>query len=121
MKHHNLNILKQIVDLFSVIDENTSGKCHIMAESGYDEAVIVGTKQSLLSLAKMLIEIVYNYSDGEGQDNVHFEKGNEDGVSYLSTDLIKGLFDEMADVWPVCAFIADNDDDVQAIVKSFKD
>ena len=121
MKDHNLNMLKQIIELLSIVDVKSSEKCHIMAETGYDEAVIVGTKFSLLALAKKLIEIIYYVSCDEGQDFVHFEKESEDGVNYLSTDAIKSLFDEMADVWPVCAFIADNNEAVQTIVKSFKE
>jgi hypothetical protein len=92
-----------------------------LADTGYDESVIVGTKHSLLNLAYKLISIVYYASYDPKQVRVNFENESEDRTNYLSTDLIKKLFDEMADVWPVCAFIAYNDEWAQAIVKSFKE
>ncbi|MDL2275861.1 hypothetical protein LJC22_07030 [Desulfosarcina sp. OttesenSCG-928-G10] len=117
MKAHEFNMIKKTNDLLSLFNEKVSEKCNIMSDGAYDESIIVGTRYALISLAKKLVEIVYNSTvDKENKNNFFFER-NEAGVHFLSTDSIKSVFDDMADVWPVCIFIADNDEDVRTLIK----
>ncbi len=114
-----MDILKQIMELLSQIELNQTEKCHIMAETGYDESVIVGTDDSFISLAKRLLEIVY-YSKDPIQNIIEFDIEDVSGRKFLSTDEVKDQFDELADVWPVCVFIAKDNTSVQSILKLFR-
>ncbi|KHD05261.1 hypothetical protein PN36_34740 [Candidatus Thiomargarita nelsonii] len=115
----SLNVLKNILDQLSQISEPTE-KCHIMADSGYDESVIVGTDRAFMYLARKMIEIIYFYKIDE-QNIIDFDDGEIAEVKSSSTNEIKFAFEEIADVWPICAYIAEDEAAVKAIVKEFNE
>jgi hypothetical protein len=119
-KGRRSDILKKIVDLLSELDLELDDDCHIMADSGYDESILIGTHSSILYFAKVLIETVLFSSDPNEMQKHLMKKENLGGIQYITTHLIKELFNDVADVWPVCLFLADNEKDARELVDRIK-
>ena len=110
-------IFKKIINLLEHLDFNPDEKCNIIAETGLDESTIVGTESSFIALGKRLLEFIYYQRYDTPQDFIEYEYDDFGGISAISTDSLKTLFDGMADVWPVCIIVAKDNNDVDSIVK----
>jgi hypothetical protein len=120
----NNNDKKQILtDALAALNKINlqKGNCRVLIETGYDEAMIVGTENDYLSLAVYLLEIVQTRQKGvAGKAEMDFEiEYHGDVKSYAFGDL-KDYFDDDADVFPVTAYITENEDDTYRFKESIK-
>jgi hypothetical protein len=93
-------------------------ECSIMAADAYEESVFIGTKDSLVFLALQILEIV-NASNSKQNTNIDIDEDLIDDETFEYTNEIKYCFDELADVWPVCLYLAKNKEGLQKLKKYF--
>jgi hypothetical protein len=90
----------------------------LIAESSLSEAMMIGTSRSLLALAYELIRVVAAYN--EFTPSTDLEDANVVSRGERMSDSIKQLFNEDADVWPVCVCVAPDANVHQAIIDSVR-
>lgn len=93
--------------------------CKIIAETGYDEAVIIGVRPALIALARKLLEVAYAAETGNFEDH-DFERDTIGGAEWVTTSEIKEVFDEAGDVWPVTVYAARDAESASFVVKRLK-
>jgi hypothetical protein len=90
----------------------------IIAESSYSEAMLIGTPSTLIAIARELLQLVRDFQEPNAASRLE-DAGIVSRGEQMS-DSIKHLFDENADVWPVCVCIAPDEQVQRAVTKTIK-
>jgi hypothetical protein len=88
-------------------------------DGSYEESVLIGTGDSYIRMAIKLLKIAQAGLSADSR-SLGCDEDDIDGKSYLYTNEIKEVFDEFGDVWPVCAYIAKDADEMQKLKKYFE-
>jgi hypothetical protein len=98
--------------------EFTDKECSIMAGEDYEESVIIGTTYGFSFLALRILEIVQAAID-KNNSTIDLDEDVIDDELFDFTNEIQNCFDEFADVWPVCAYIVKNIEELTRLKKYF--
>lgn len=95
-------------------------ECSIMAGGNYEESVLIGTKDAFVFLALQILEIV-QASDDKNNTNIDFDEDEIEKELFEYTNEIKKCFNEFADVWPICAYVAKDKARIMKLIKYFSE
>lgn len=91
----------------------------IMTPDSAEEAVIIGTNNSIAYLALQLLEIIHAVSMMKNTE-IDIDEDFINNEKVKCTNDIKYCFDELSDVWPVCMYIAKNKEHFQKVKEYFQ-
>ena len=114
------DILSKALDLLKKM-KLQNNECSIYVETGFDESIFVGTKDSYIKFAIFLLEIANANINIENKDkDIDYEIDKIGNIDCYSSGDLKKYFDEYADVFPVSLYVVNNDDDKQKLYKHLK-
>ena len=103
---------KQLQNLVAALEsliENPVADNFILPGDGYDESMLIGSPDSYLRLAKVLVEIVRHAGDGPPWPRFDWGADVIEGVPVVITNQIKEVFHDFSPVWVMCAYITRDD------------
>lgn len=107
--HDRIQRLKFAVQAIQECDFDRESRCSILFDTGPDESILLGSVAAGATLAETLLQCaIAGLGDYDGEDFVR-EDDFED-CQPVSTDLVKGRFDEAGDAWPVCVMITSTEE-----------
>ena len=112
MKNKHKSI-KSALELIRDLPSATSTSVLLAENGNYEESVLIGTQDSYIRMAIKFLEIAQ-----ADPSTLNFDEDSIDGHDYLYTNEIKDVFDEQGDVWPVCSYLA-NDENEMVILKKY--
>ena len=118
MKNSNIDLdkVKDLITFLNDLIEDRQAECAIVAETSYDESGIIGTDDAYLMLAKTLLEFVFTARFGLNYlDDVEIDEFKKLDDKPFFTNEVKYVFDELADVWPVVAYLCENKQSMKRI------
>lgn len=95
--------VQEALESLRAIERSAIDDCFIIADTGFDEATVIGSVDALLRLSELILEGVLSYC---GNNSTSF--GWQRDLEGLFTNDIKEMFGESGDVWPVCLFVTAN-------------
>jgi hypothetical protein len=109
MKSDRVSKLRDLAAQLSELIGDPSAENAIVPGNGYDESILVGSPDSYLRLAQLLIEVVGAAGDrGSWHENA-LEEDTVGGVSVVGTNQIKEAFNEFSPVWLICGYLSADD------------
>ncbi|MBF0548816.1 MAG: hypothetical protein HQM08_30625 [Candidatus Riflebacteria bacterium] len=114
MKNNLAEILEKLSNQIKVKE----GSCSILPDNGFDESVLIGTPNDFLLLALKLIQFVH-FSKEPCSSSFDIEEEKLFDVKVTTTNEVKKAFDEFSPVWPICAYLI-NENDKEKFVGGFK-
>src|SRR5690606_36066557 len=92
----------------------------VLLDHGYDESVIIGTRDAYLRVAATFLNLVIL-----ADHSFFWEVSNDSeeligSVKVLTMNEFKYGFNELSRVWSVCAYLAKSTADVEAAIREFE-
>ena len=102
--------LRALAEELDAMIQNGSAECAVVPGNGLEESMLIGSPDSYLVLAKVLLEIVRDAGEPRSWENNDLEEETLHGVSALGTNRIKAAFRESSPIWLMCAYLAPDDE-----------
>lgn len=111
---HATRLQALATELGSFIDDHNA-EAAIVPGNGPNESMLIGSSDSFLRLAKALIETVRLASDRSSWSGCDLEEETIEGVPVIGTNMLKESFSEFSPIWPICAYIASDDNQAKKL------
>jgi hypothetical protein len=118
MRSNGASELRALALELGAFIEDDRAENAIVPGNGYDESMLIGTEDSLLRLAKMLIEIVGTSADRSTWSDADMEEEEVSGMSVIATNSLKAAFSEFSPVWPLCVYLAPDARTAEALMRA---
>lgn len=116
MKSEHVTRLQALAaDLDSLI-KNPNAEVAVVPGNGPNESMLIGSPDSLLRLAKVLIEVVGLAGDRASWSGNDLDEETVEGVTVIGTNRLKEAFYEFSPIWPMCAYLTPDDDRAKELV-----
>lgn len=109
MKSDRAMQLQELADRLRLLISDASAENAVVPGNGYDESILVGSADSFLRLAKLLIEMVSMAGDRGAWTGDDLEEETIEGIPVVSSNRLKDAFFEFSPVWVMCAYLTTSD------------
>lgn len=111
--------INDAINCMEKIGLNNDSECSIIIETGYDEAIIVGTDSAYLELALSILKFVKN-AISHSYEGTDLEEQIVDGDIAITSNFVEENFNELSDVMPICAYLAEEKKIIDNLIKKLK-
>jgi hypothetical protein len=91
----------------------------IMPDHGFDEAVLIGTRDAYLRVAATFVRLAIKLDRSSEWEENNISEDQIGSARILSTNEVKHCFNEWGRVWPVCAYLARSAGEADSVVREF--
>lgn len=117
MRNEDIEELRNIATRLKEFAGPAATECALVPGNGPDESILLGTAESFLRLAKVLIEIVCVSKSQQEWAAADFGRELLCGKPTVATNAIKYAFDELAPIWPIAAYLVDSEAERKVILE----
>lgn len=121
MKSEHVARLSALAAELDSLIENAHAEVAVVPGNGPNESMLIGSPDSFLRLAKMLIETVHLAGDRASWSGTDLEEETIAEVPVIGTNRLKEVFCESSPIWLMCAYLAADDNRAKELAKKMSD